>query len=104
MPTAFKLVGVEVFDGWFSAMPLGAVQLSSMAYTSFLSRRTPKLIRASDPEILAVGFVRSGAHVIEQNRNHAPLRPSELRLSPPTPCTPSASMPPICLGGRPTTS
>ncbi|MFD5391631.1 helix-turn-helix domain-containing protein [Streptomyces sp. NPDC127074] len=79
MPTSFKLIGTDVFRGWVSTMPLGAVQVSAMAYSSYLTQRTPKLIRASDPEILALG-VTSGSHVIEQNRNHAALRPSDLLL------------------------
>jgi AraC-like DNA-binding protein len=80
MPTSFKLIDTDVFRGWFSTMPLGAIQVSSMAYSSFLTQRTPKLIRASDPEILAVGVIRSGPHVIEQDRNRAALRPGELLL------------------------
>ncbi|AJE38770.1 helix-turn-helix domain-containing protein [Streptomyces nodosus] len=80
MPTSFKLIGTDVFCGWFSTMPLGAVQVSAMAYSSFLTRRTPKLIRASDPEILAFGVTNSGPHAIEQSRNRAALRPGELLL------------------------
>ncbi|GAA4192799.1 helix-turn-helix domain-containing protein [Microbispora amethystogenes] len=80
MPTSFKLLDTDVFRGWFSMMPLGAVQVSAMAYSSFLTRRTPKLIRASDPEILGLGVTSSGRHVIEQNRNRAALRPGELVL------------------------
>lgn len=80
MPTSFELIGTDVFRGWFSTMPLGAVQVSSMAYSSFLTRRTPRLIRASDPEFLALGVINSGPHVIEQNRNRAALRPGELLL------------------------
>ncbi|MEU7484154.1 helix-turn-helix domain-containing protein [Streptomyces sp. NPDC042319] len=78
MPTTFRLVDVEVFSGWFKAMPLGPVQLSGMAYSSFCSHRTPKLIRVSDPETLQIALVRSGPHVIEQNRRRAPGRPGEL--------------------------
>ncbi|MEU9123695.1 helix-turn-helix domain-containing protein [Streptomyces sp. NPDC048506] len=80
MPTSFKLIGTDVFRGWFSTMPLSAVQVSTMGYSSYLTRRTPKLIRASDPKILAVGFTTAGPHVIEQNRNRAALRPGELVL------------------------
>ncbi|BBC91250.1 hypothetical protein SRO_0074 [Streptomyces rochei] len=79
MPTSFKLIGTDIFRGWVTTMPLGAVQVSAMAYSSYLTRRTPRLIRASDPEILAFG-VTSGSHVIEQNRNRAALRPSDLLL------------------------
>ncbi|MGW5063735.1 hypothetical protein ACWEQ2_41795 [Streptomyces sp. NPDC004096] len=54
MPTAFKLVDTEVFRGWLSAMSLGAEQVSSVMYSSMLVVRTPKLIRASDPECRSV--------------------------------------------------
>ncbi|MFF2653728.1 helix-turn-helix domain-containing protein [Streptomyces sp. NPDC058045] len=80
MPTALKLVGTGAFRGWFSAMPLGAVQVSAMAYSSLLARRTPALIRAGDPEILALGSMNSGPSAIEQGRNHAALKPGELVL------------------------
>ncbi|WP_346166532.1 hypothetical protein [Streptomyces javensis] len=113
MPTSFKVIGTDVFRGWFSTMPLGAVQISAMAYSSHLTQRTPKLIRASDPEILALGVTTSGPHVIEQNRNRADLRPGELLLfdsshtpSRPTPMaeTPSSSFPARCFPYRPATS
>ncbi|MER7246948.1 hypothetical protein [Kribbella sp. NPDC000426] len=78
MPTAFKLIGTDVFRGRLSTVPLGPVQVSAMAYSSFLSRRTPKLIGASDPEIVAVGVTHSGPHVFEQSRNRTALRPGEL--------------------------
>ncbi|GAB1339198.1 helix-turn-helix domain-containing protein [Streptomyces sp. E-15] len=78
MPTSFKLIGTDVFRGRVSTMPLGAVQVSAMAYSSYLTRRTPKLIRVSDPEIFAFGVTGSGSHVIEQNRHRAAVRPGEL--------------------------
>ncbi|MFF5443197.1 helix-turn-helix domain-containing protein [Streptomyces achromogenes] len=78
MPTSFKLIGTNYFRGWVSTMPLGAVQISRMAYSSYLTRRTPKLIRTSDPEILVSCVTNSGPHVIEQKRNHATLRPGEI--------------------------
>ncbi|MGQ5639924.1 MULTISPECIES: helix-turn-helix domain-containing protein [unclassified Streptomyces] len=80
MPTSPKLIGTDVFRGWLSTMPLGAVQVSAMAYSSYLTRRTPRLIRASDPEILAVGLTNSGTHVIEQHRHRAALQPGQLLL------------------------
>jgi AraC-like DNA-binding protein len=80
MPTSFKLIGTEAFHGRWSSMPLGAVEVSKMAHSPFLAQRTPKLIRASDPEILAIGLTGSGTHAIEQNRCHTPLHPGELLL------------------------
>ena len=80
MPTSFQMVDTDVFRGRLSTMPLGAVQVSAMAYSSYLARRTPKLIRASDPEILAFSLMNSGPHVMEQNRNRAALQPGQLVL------------------------
>ncbi|MFL4901780.1 helix-turn-helix domain-containing protein [Streptomyces sp. MMS24-I2-30] len=80
MPTSFKLIDTDVFRGWLSTMPLGAVQASAMSYSSYRTQRTPKLIRASDPEVLGISVTHSGPHVIEQNRNRAALRPGELLL------------------------
>nr|BFD88254.1 helix-turn-helix domain-containing protein [Streptomyces sp. Xyl84] len=78
MPTSFTPIGTDVFRGRVSTMPLGAVQVSAMSYSPYLTRRTPALIRASDPEILAFGVTSSGPHVIEQNRNRAAVQPGEL--------------------------
>lgn len=78
MPTSFELCGTDIFRGWVRAMPLGAVQVSAMAYSSYVTRRTPRLIRVSDPEIFAFGVTKSGSHVIEQNRNRTAVRPGEL--------------------------
>ncbi|KRV50713.1 hypothetical protein AQ490_13880 [Wenjunlia vitaminophila] len=80
MLTTFRLVDTDVFDGWLKTMPLGPVQLSAMGYSSFCSIRTPKLIRASDPECLQISLIRSGSHVIEQNRRSATAGASELLL------------------------
>ncbi|MGI5346959.1 helix-turn-helix domain-containing protein [Streptomyces sp. CA-250714] len=80
MPTDFRLVGVKTFSGSLTTTSLGPVQVSGMAYSSFCSIRTPKLIRVSDPECLQFALVRSGPHVIEQNRRNAPARPGELLL------------------------
>ncbi|MEU0840821.1 hypothetical protein ABZ370_15275 [Streptomyces sp. NPDC005962] len=80
MPVSFRLVDTDVFHGWLRAMPLGPVRVSAMAYPSSCTLRTPKMIRVSDPECLQVGFMRSGSHVLEQNRMHAPLSPGELVL------------------------
>ncbi|MFI6982846.1 helix-turn-helix domain-containing protein [Embleya sp. NPDC050154] len=80
MPTAFRLVDIEVFSGWFTTMQLGATQLSGMSYSSFRTVRSPALIRASDPECLQIALVGSGPHVIEQNGQTASARPGELLL------------------------
>ncbi|MGP3975654.1 helix-turn-helix domain-containing protein [Streptomyces sp. 8N114] len=80
MPTDFRLVGIKTFRGSFATASLGPVQISRMAYSSFCSIRTQRLIRVSDPECLQFALARSGPHVIEQNRSNASARPGELLL------------------------
>ncbi|MET9452816.1 helix-turn-helix domain-containing protein, partial [Streptomyces cinerochromogenes] len=80
MPTRFELVGTDTFHGWLKGMPLGPARVSAMAYHSFRSIRTPKLIRGADPECFQVALMRSGRHVLEQNRSRAPLRPGEMAV------------------------
>jgi AraC-like DNA-binding protein len=78
MPKTFRAVDSDVFSGWFDEMSLGPVQVSSMAYSSITTSRTPKLIRVSDPECLHIVAPRSGPHFIEQNRRSTLVRPGEL--------------------------
>ncbi|MGW0287095.1 AraC-like ligand-binding domain-containing protein [Streptomyces sp. NPDC003236] len=78
MPTAFRLVDIDTFDGWFKTMPLGSAQVSAMSYSSFCTLRTPDLIRASDPECLQIALPRSGSHVLEQNRSQVRAGPGQL--------------------------
>lgn len=80
LPTTCRLVGTDTFQGWLKAMPFGPARLSAMAYHSFRVVRTPRLIRKADPECLQVVLIRSGRHVLEQNRSQAPLRPSEMTV------------------------
>ncbi|MGP3987207.1 helix-turn-helix domain-containing protein [Streptomyces sp. 3N207] len=80
MPTDLRLVGTKTFRGSFATASLGPVQTSRMAYSKLRTIRTPRLIRVSDPECLQFALVRSGPHVIEQNRHRAPAQPSELLL------------------------
>ena len=80
MPTAFRLVDIDTFDGWFKTMPLGPAQVSAMSYSSFRTLRTPRLIHASDPECLQIALPRSGSHVLEQNRCQVPAEPGQLLL------------------------
>ncbi len=78
MPTSFQRLDDDIFHGRLSAMSLGPVQASVITYHSFRSSRTPKLIRVSDPECFHVGLMRSGSHVLVQNRQHCAPQPGEL--------------------------
>ncbi|MCY1137027.1 helix-turn-helix domain-containing protein [Actinoplanes sp. Pm04-4] len=66
------------FAARLGALPLGAAQLVSLSYTSLSSRRTAKLIKASDPEFLSVGLIRSGDQGIDQNDTSALLGAGDL--------------------------
>lgn len=61
----------EPFRARLRATVLGPVQFSSMTYTACVSRRTPALIRRSDPELYQLAVVRSGQQGIEQERRLA---------------------------------
>ncbi|GAA3140775.1 AraC-like ligand-binding domain-containing protein [Streptomyces echinatus] len=80
MPKTFRAVDSDVFRGWFDEMALGPVQVSSVAYSSIVTSRTPKSIRVSDPEILQIVMPRSGPHVIEQNGRSTSVEPGEMVL------------------------
>ncbi|WP_329536872.1 helix-turn-helix domain-containing protein (plasmid) [Streptomyces sp. NBC_01450] len=80
MPKTFRAVDSDVFRGWSDEMSLGPVQVSSVAYPSIATSRTPKSIRVSDPECLQIVVPRSGPHFIEQNRRSTLVRPGELVL------------------------
>jgi AraC-like DNA-binding protein len=68
------------FRASLRALDLGAVQVSALTYPSLMSRRTPKLIRRSDPELYQVGLILRGDQGIAQVGRDASLRPSDLVL------------------------
>ncbi|MFD7505987.1 helix-turn-helix domain-containing protein [Streptomyces sp. NPDC059850] len=80
MPTHIRLVDIDVFRGCFKAMPLGPVQVSAAAYSSFCTIRTPKLIRTSDPEYIQISLIRAGAHAFQQDRHEVGVRPCEFLI------------------------
>ncbi|MFE7122591.1 helix-turn-helix domain-containing protein [Streptomyces sp. NPDC057617] len=79
--TEFRFpAGAENFTAQLRATSLGPVQLSAMSYNSLVSRRTPSLIRKSDPELLQVALIVSGQQSIEQCRRTAELARGSLVL------------------------
>ncbi|WP_075737152.1 AraC family transcriptional regulator [Streptomyces acidiscabies] len=52
---------------------MGEAAVAALTYSSFRSRRTPRLIRRADPEMYAVGLILGGRQAIWQNRREAPL-------------------------------
>ncbi|WP_203899712.1 helix-turn-helix domain-containing protein [Virgisporangium aliadipatigenens] len=78
IPTEVGSPRPAAFNARLSAMPLGALQIASLAYSSLVSRRSPRMIRRCDPEYYQVGLIRSGRHGIDQDHASAVLRPGNL--------------------------
>jgi AraC-like DNA-binding protein len=77
-PTVIKSPDPERFTARLCAVPLGAAQVTSLAYTSLTARRSPREIRRSDPEYYQIGLIRGGMQGIEQNDTSTMLRRGEL--------------------------
>jgi AraC-like DNA-binding protein len=77
-PTVIESPDPEAFTARLCALPFGAVQVTSLAYTSLTARRSPREIRRSDPECYQIGLVRTGLQGIEQNDVSTRLRSGDL--------------------------
>lgn len=73
LTTQVEISDSATFQARLRAMNVGAAQMSSMSYGPLLSRRTPRLIRQSDPEQYQIALVRSGHQSIDQTDSHACL-------------------------------
>ncbi|GAA0447775.1 helix-turn-helix domain-containing protein [Streptomyces olivaceiscleroticus] len=80
MPTRFRPVHTGPFSGRLEVLPMGAVRLAAMRYALLESRRTPRMIRQSDPELYQIAFIHSGLHVLDQARQQVPLRRGQFVL------------------------
>ncbi|MFD4476789.1 helix-turn-helix domain-containing protein [Streptomyces sp. NPDC058471] len=78
--TDFTLVDPDGFGARMNAANLGPMQVTEMSYGPLHSRRTPRLIRQSDPEQYQIAYIRRGYQGIEQARRQALLGPGELVL------------------------
>lgn len=78
VPNEFSIGRAAGFQASLRAADMGAAQVSALTYASLRSRRTPRLIRRSDPGMYAVGLILGGDHVIVQDRRAAPLEPGDL--------------------------
>ncbi|WP_267713670.1 helix-turn-helix domain-containing protein [Streptomyces sp. CoH17] len=65
-PNEFDIEEPEAFGASLSAADLGDVQVAAMTYTALRSRRTPRLIRRSDPGQWVVGLILGGRQGIDQ--------------------------------------
>ncbi|MFF9899145.1 helix-turn-helix domain-containing protein [Streptomyces longispororuber] len=78
--TDFALVDPDAFGARLNAASLGAMQVTEMSYGPLRSRRTPELIRQSDPEQYQIAYICRGYQGIEQVRRQSLLSPGELVL------------------------
>ncbi|MFF5448099.1 helix-turn-helix domain-containing protein [Streptomyces sp. NPDC012888] len=78
MPTALSTDRTDTFDAQVSALDLGALQVSKFLYSPLRSRRTPALIRRSDPEQYQLALVTSGSEWITQRDNGTALSAGDM--------------------------
>ncbi|WP_405015137.1 helix-turn-helix domain-containing protein [Kitasatospora sp. NBC_01539] len=79
-PTQISCEAPGEFSAEASAVDLGPVQLSEFAYGPLRSRRTPALIRKSDPEQYQVALVTGSPMWISQRRNESGLISGDMVL------------------------
>src|SRR5262245_44713991 len=68
------------FHGRLRTTCLGEVQLAGISYSPVLARRTPKMIRQSDPEHLMLSLGLAGEQGFDQARTRNLLTPGSLLL------------------------
>ncbi|MBD3005162.1 MULTISPECIES: helix-turn-helix domain-containing protein [unclassified Streptomyces] len=78
IPNEFIIDRAVEFRASLEAADLGGAQVTALTYASMESRRTPRLIRQSDPEMYAVGLIHRGHQVIHQERCEASLGAGDL--------------------------
>ncbi|MFI6985916.1 helix-turn-helix domain-containing protein [Embleya sp. NPDC050154] len=73
LPTLIRTDHQDDFRGSIRLLDLGSVQVSTLTYSPLQVRRTPKLIRQSDPDILYFVFHRRGGIGVAQAGREAVL-------------------------------
>lgn len=68
------------FSGQVDSMMLGSVMLAEVSASQAVVERTPRLIRADDPEFYKFGLQLAGTSVIEQGDRQAHLAPGDLAM------------------------
>ena len=79
-PTVLDAEGSGGFRATLRAMDLGAANVTTMTYSSMRCRRTPQLIRRSDPELYSVGLILGGRQSVSQAGRRAAPEPHDLVL------------------------
>lgn len=77
-PTLNRSVHEDDFRAMVQAADLGPVQLSALTIPRVTARRTPTLIRRSDPEMYHLALVTGGRHCFEQAGRQASVSPGGL--------------------------
>ncbi|MFJ6564678.1 helix-turn-helix domain-containing protein [Streptomyces sp. NPDC091412] len=80
VPTVLTPVDTGDFRAEARLLELGAVRISVMSYPTLRSRRTPALVRRSDPELYQVALTRRGKQQLSQCRRDALVGPGDLLL------------------------
>ncbi|MBG0857701.1 helix-turn-helix domain-containing protein [Streptomyces spinoverrucosus] len=78
IPNEFTIDPAAEFRASLRAADLGGAQVTGLTYASMTSRRTPRLIRQSDPEMYAVGLILRGQQVMVQDGCEARLGAGDL--------------------------
>ncbi|MEV6833943.1 helix-turn-helix domain-containing protein [Streptomyces sp. NPDC051133] len=78
MPTRTTFTDGSRMRARIQTMTCGPVQLSELSYTPLTSRRTPRLIRRSDPELYQLAWIVSGGQGMDQAGHRTALGPGDL--------------------------
>ncbi|MFF2852069.1 helix-turn-helix domain-containing protein [Streptomyces sp. NPDC058001] len=78
IPNEFSIDRPVDFRASLRTVDMGAAQVTAMTYASMRSRRTPQLIRRSDPDMYAVGLILHGRQGIIHKRREAALGAGDL--------------------------
>ncbi|MFD6061349.1 AraC-like ligand-binding domain-containing protein [Rhodococcus wratislaviensis] len=70
----------EDFQGYVRGASLGPVKVSEVVATAHTVRRTPRMIRASDPEFYKVGLQVRGYCLLTQDDREAALTPGDFAI------------------------
>jgi AraC-like DNA-binding protein len=79
-PTEITSDHADDFRSCARQLDLGAVQVSVLSYPSLRSRRTPALVRRSDPELYHLALTLSGRQSISHGRRDASVGVGDLLL------------------------
>lgn len=80
VPLEASTDAVDEFRGDIQTRPIGQVHVSSIEATRLLVRRTPRLIKAGDPEFYKLGLQLTGYSVVVQDGREAALTPGDFAV------------------------